>query len=142
MLCRQDVNGLTTCGRRYRFRHRTSLIAAFSRASSAYILCLPFIHPARTELDRSPVCRHHACMISSFVRALISGRRVQKKRNQLQTGAPGRFGLEVSRLCVGAQLAISVHNCPVLADTRFPMSIFQTHSAEVCEEGLSREELA
>ena len=44
--------------------------------------------------------------------------------------------------CLGAQLAISVHNCPVLADTRFPMSIFQTHSAEVCEEGLSREELA
>ncbi len=34
-------------------------------------------------------------MISSFVRALISARRVQKKRNQLQTGAPGRFGLEV-----------------------------------------------
>ena len=37
MLCRQDVNGLTTCGRRYRFRLRTSLIAAFLRASSAYI---------------------------------------------------------------------------------------------------------
>ena len=34
-------------------------------------------------------------MISSFVRALISARRVQKKRNQLQTGAPGRFVLEV-----------------------------------------------
>ncbi len=50
---------------------------------------------ARTELDRSPVCRHHACMISSFVRALISARRVPKKRNQLQAGAPGRFGLEV-----------------------------------------------
>ena len=50
---------------------------------------------ARTELDRFPVCRHHACMISSFVRALISARRVPKKRNQLQTGAPGRFGLEV-----------------------------------------------
>ena len=48
--------------------------------------------------------------------------------------------------CLGAQLAISVHNCPVLTDSRFPMSIFkrtqQTHSAEVCEEGLSREELA
>ena len=28
-------------------------------------------------------------------------------------------------LCLGAQLAISVHNCPVLADTRFPMSIFK-----------------
>ena len=27
--------------------------------------------------------------------------------------------------CLGAQLAISVHNCPVLADTRFPMSIFK-----------------
>ena len=50
---------------------------------------------ARTELDRSPVCRHHACKISSFVRALISARRVPKKRNQLQAGAPGRFGLEV-----------------------------------------------
>ena len=27
--------------------------------------------------------------------------------------------------CLGAQLAISVHNCPVRADTRFPMSIFK-----------------
>ena len=27
--------------------------------------------------------------------------------------------------CLGAQLAISVHNCPVLADSRFPMSIFK-----------------
>ena len=27
--------------------------------------------------------------------------------------------------CLGAQLAISVHNCPVLTDTRFPMSIFK-----------------
>ena len=48
---------------------------------------------------------------------------------------------KVAPTCLGAQLAISVHNCPVLADTRFPMSIFQTHSAEVCEEGPSREEL-
>ena len=30
-----------------------------------------------------------------------------------------------ARRCLGAQLAISVHNCPVLADTRFPMSIFK-----------------
>ena len=49
---------------------------------------------------------------------------------------------KVAPTCLGAQLAISVHNCPVLADSRFPMSIFQTHSAEVCEEGPSREELA
>ena len=27
--------------------------------------------------------------------------------------------------CLGAQLAISVHNCPVLTDSRFPMSIFK-----------------
>ena len=27
--------------------------------------------------------------------------------------------------CLGVQLAISVHNCPVLADSRFPMSIFK-----------------
>ena len=27
--------------------------------------------------------------------------------------------------CLGAQLAISVHNCPVLADSRLPMSIFK-----------------
>ena len=27
--------------------------------------------------------------------------------------------------CLGAQLAISVHNCPLLADSRFPMSIFK-----------------
>ena len=50
MLCRQDVNGLTTCGRRYRFRLRTSLLAAFSRASSVYILCLLFIHPGAPNL--------------------------------------------------------------------------------------------
>ena len=30
-----------------------------------------------------------------------------------------------SACCLGAQLAISVHNCPVLADSRFPMSIFK-----------------
>ena len=30
---------------------------------------VPSIYPsARPELDRSPVCRDHACMISSFVR--------------------------------------------------------------------------
>ena len=33
-----------------------------------------------------------------------------------QMGVPG---------CLGAQLAISVHNCPVLTDSRFPMSIFK-----------------
>ena len=27
--------------------------------------------------------------------------------------------------CLGAQLAISVHKCPVLTDSRFPMSIFK-----------------
>ncbi len=27
--------------------------------------------------------------------------------------------------CLGAQLAISVHNCPLLTDSRFPMSIFK-----------------
>ena len=32
---------------------------------------------------------------------------------------------EYNEGCLGAQLAISVHNCPVLADTRFPMSIFK-----------------
>ncbi len=31
----------------------------------------------------------------------------------------------LSKSCLGAQLSISVHNCPVLADTRFPMSIFK-----------------
>ena len=30
-----------------------------------------------------------------------------------------------AKRCLGAQLAISVHNCPVLADSRFPMSIFK-----------------
>ena len=30
---------------------------------------------------------------------------------------------EASTHCLGAQLAISVHNCPVLTDSRFPMSI-------------------
>ena len=58
MLCRQDVNGLTTCGRRYRFRLRTSLIAAFSRASSAYILCLLFIHPPAHGSEVSPAARN------------------------------------------------------------------------------------
>ena len=31
--------------------------------------------------------------------------------------------------CLGVQLAISVHNCPVLADTRFPLSISIVGSA-------------
>ena len=30
--------------------------------------------------------------------------------------------------CLGAQLAISVHNCPLLTDSRFPMSIFKRTS--------------
>ena len=34
------------------------------------------------------------------------------------------FHLADSR-CLGAQLAISVHNCPLLTDSRFPMSIFK-----------------
>ena len=39
----------------------------------------------------------------------------------LRTAAPSFQAIG----CLGAQLAISVHNCPVLADTRFPMSIFK-----------------
>ena len=35
------------------------------------------------------------------------------------------MGASAAHRCLGAQLAISVHNCPVLADTRFPMSIFK-----------------
>ena len=34
---------------------------------------------ARPEPDRSPVCRHHARMISSFVRALISVFKARRK---------------------------------------------------------------
>ena len=37
MRCRQHLTGLTTRGRRYSFRHSTSVMAAFSSASSAYI---------------------------------------------------------------------------------------------------------
>ena len=44
--------------------------------------------------------------------------------------------------CLGAQLAISVHNCPVLADTRFPMSIFKRTQRKYVKKALSREELA
>ena len=33
--------------------------------------------------------------------------------------------VEVAPGCLGAQLAISVHNCPLLTDSRFPMSIFK-----------------
>ena len=36
-----------------------------------------------------------------------------------------RIEKKLASRCLGAQLAISVHNCPVLADTRFPMSIFK-----------------
>ena len=35
-------------------------------------LCLLFIHPGAPNLISPPVCRHHTCLISSFVRALIS----------------------------------------------------------------------
>ena len=34
---------------------------------------------ARTELDQSPVCRDHAGMISSFVRALVSAFKAHRK---------------------------------------------------------------
>ena len=34
---------------------------------------------ARTELDEYPVCRHHACMISSLVRALISAFKARRE---------------------------------------------------------------
>ncbi len=40
-------------------------------------------------------------------------------------GLCGKLTIESVRLCLGAQLAISVHNCPVLTDSRFPMSIFK-----------------
>ena len=37
------------------------------------VLCLPFIHPRAPNLiSLPPVCRYHACMISSFVRAVPS----------------------------------------------------------------------
>ena len=39
---------------------------------------------------------------------------------------PGRIiGMTATPWCLGAQLTISVHNCPVLTDSRFPMSIFK-----------------
>ena len=44
--------------------------------------------------------------------------------------------------CLGAQLAISVHNCPVLTDTRFPLSIFKRTQRKYVKKGLSREEFA
>ncbi len=49
-----------------------------------------------------------------------------------QLGGGGALNLTVARVeedrsprCLGAQLAISVHNCPLLTDSRFPMSIFK-----------------
>ena len=50
---------------------------------------------------------------------------LSKNTNELEICVPDRFGLEVAGCCLGAQLAISVHNCPVLTDSRFPMSIFK-----------------
>ena len=41
------------------------------------------------------------------------------------TSACARWMRTVARSCLGAQLAISVHNCPLLTDSRFPMSIFK-----------------
>ena len=42
-------------------------------------LCLLFIHPRAPNLISSPVCQHHAGMISSFVRTLISAFKARRK---------------------------------------------------------------
>ena len=45
-------------------------LAAAKKANDRVCYPVPSIYSsARPELDRSPVCRDHACMISSFVRA-------------------------------------------------------------------------
>ncbi len=45
--------------------------------------------------------------------------------SEFDMNEPPRGGNFPRRNCLGAQLAISVHNCPVLTDSRFPMSIFK-----------------
>ena len=51
----------------------------------------------------------------------FGGRRIQVSRPRVRS----KSGEEASLPGLGAQLAISVHNCPVLTDSRFPMSIFK-----------------
>ena len=38
-----------------------------------------FIHPGAPNLISPPVCRHHTCLISSFVRALISAFKARRE---------------------------------------------------------------
>ena len=49
----------------------------------------------------------------------------QLKHAWLFLNNPRQYGGGAAFRCLGAQLAISVHNCPVFADSRFPMSIFK-----------------
>jgi DNA-binding PadR family transcriptional regulator len=62
---------------------------------------------------------------SGFIRVLdaTKGRRRGRPRQRYQMTRSGRYALRTEARCLGAQLAISVHNCPVFADSRFPMSI-------------------
>ncbi len=43
----------------------------------------------------------------------------------VRSSATAEDTADASFACLGAQLAISVHNCPLLTDSRFPMSIFK-----------------
>ena len=89
-------------------------------------MCLLFIHP------RAPNGNHSTYLKTSLLVA-VYGASASKcwwlPRNPFSC-------------CLGAQLAISVHNCPVLADTRFPMSIFKRTQRKYVKKAISREELA
>ena len=62
------------------------------------------------------------CPVPDSIRAFVRARTGRSN----QSGEAAWGSVTARRLrCLGAQLAISVHNCPVLADTRFPMSIFK-----------------
>ena len=82
--------------------------------------CLFFESKVQAALTQDQLARHERTLRR---RGFVDVRRaVLTKAN---VNAEGAIGLTWSGLCLGAQLAISVHNCPVLADTRSPMSIFK-----------------
>ena len=90
------MNSLVPCGNRFKrpmlWRISTASFDAGrkpkrrSPARSPRSLCCLGLSPvpsiyssARTELDESPVCRHYAGMISSFVRALVSAFKARRE---------------------------------------------------------------
>ena len=89
MIRRWTALGVVTAEKKFRrikgYRHMGQVLIFLSnlrmvpRARLSCWLCLLFIHPRALNFDWSPVCRHHAYMISSFVRGLISAFKARRE---------------------------------------------------------------